>query len=148
MPTPYKKIWIDYIINPLRDILKRELGSSVNIYTGRKYKEYGNQAIRITPRVSRLEKEGTHSVLDEYVLNLTYYHRGDMENETLYNKFLNTVDHIKATLVDEKNQTPPGFFRMQTKEVILDDPAFEDENIKNSLVARFELTCLFHDIRG
>jgi len=95
----FTNIWEEKILDTIRSFLNTEFAGSVPIYTG-KFKDMGNQSIRLNPVGSDLIEQAVTSEVREYIVDISYTFKEKSIKKNTWEHILRQVSHIEALFND------------------------------------------------
>ena len=130
----FVNIWEDKILGTIRSFLNEEFAGSIPIYTG-KFKDMGNQSIRLNPIGSDLLSHMASAELREYVLDVSYTFKEQAMKKDTWEHIMRQVSHIEALFHDNTNNT---YFDGVLLNSRINEKTTEEEAIDGLNVVRWE----------
>jgi len=130
----FVNIWETKILDTIRGFLNDEFAGSVPIYTG-KFKDMGNQSIRLNPVGSDLIDTMATGEIREYILDVSYTFKEKSIKRDTWEHILRQVSHIEALFHDNMNNT---FFNGRLLNCRINEKQDEEAEIDSLNVIRWE----------
>ena len=130
----FTNIWEEKILDTIRSFLNTEFAGSVPIYTG-KFKDMGNQSIRLNPVGSDLIDTMATGEIREYILDVSYTFKEKSIKRDTWEHILRQVSHIEALFHDNMNNT---FFNGRLLNCRINEKQDEEAEIDSLNVIRWE----------
>jgi len=100
----FVNIWDDKILDTIRTFLNDEFAGSIPIYTG-KFKDMGNQSIRLNPVGSDLIERMATGEMREYILDVSYTFKEKTIKKDTWEHILRQVSHIEGLFFQNQSNT-------------------------------------------
>jgi len=100
----FVNIWDDKILDTIRTFLNDEFAGSIPIYTG-KFKDMGNQSIRLNPVGSDLIERMSTGEMREYILDVSYTFKEKTIKKDTWEHILRQVSHIEGLFFQNQSNT-------------------------------------------
>jgi len=100
----FVNIWDDKILDTIRTFLNDEFAGSIPIYTG-KFKDMGNQSIRLNPVGSDLIERMSTGEMREYILDVSYTFKEKTIKKDTWEHILRQVSHIEGLFFQHQSNT-------------------------------------------
>lgn len=130
----FVNIWEDKILDTIRSFLNEEFAGSIPIYTG-KFKDMGNQSIRLNPVGSDLIDYTSTGETREYVLDISYTFKEKSIKKDTWEHILRQVSHIEALFHNNMNNE---FFNGRFQSCRINEKTEEETEIDGLNVIRWE----------
>ncbi len=130
----FVNIWEDKILGTIRSFLNEEFAGSIPIYTG-KFKDMGNQSIRLNPIGSDLVEQAVTSEVREYIVDISYTFKEKSIKRDTWEHILRQVSHIEALFNDN---IVNNFYNGRLTSCRINEKTTEEETIDGLNVVRWE----------
>lgn len=134
MAITFVNIWETKILDTIRSFLNTEFSGTIPIYTG-KFKDMGNQSLRLNPVGSDLTDTLLTGETREYILDVSYTFKEKSVKKDTWEHILRQVSHIEALFFSNINNT---FFNGRLQSCRINEKTAEEEAIDGLNVIRWE----------
>ena len=100
----FVNIWDDKILDTIRTFLNNEFAGSIPVYTG-KFKDMGNQSIRLNPVGSDLIERMATGEMREYIIDVSYTFKEKAIKKDTWEHILRQVSHIEGLFFQNQSDT-------------------------------------------
>ena len=100
----FVNIWDDKILDTIRTFLNNEFAGSIPVYTG-KFKDMGNQSIRLNPVGSDLIERMATGEMREYIIDVSYTFKEKAIKKDTWEHILRQVSHIEGLFFQNQSNT-------------------------------------------
>ena len=100
----FVNIWDDKILDTIRTFLNNEFAGSIPVYTG-KFKDMGNQSIRLNPVGSDLIERMATGEMREYIIDVSYTFKEKAIKKDTWEHILRQVSHIEGLFYQNQSDT-------------------------------------------
>lgn len=132
--STWLNIWNDKILDPIRAFLKQEFGGDMPVYTG-KFKDMGNQSIRLEPVGSELIERLSNAELREYIIDVSYTFKEQNVKKDTWDHIMRQISHIEALFHENMNNT---YFDGRLLDTLINEKTEEEDNIEGLNVIHWE----------
>ena len=100
----FVNIWDNKILDTIRTFLNNEFAGSIPVYTG-KFKDMGNQSIRLNPVGSDLIERMATGEMREYIIDVSYTFKEKAIKKDTWEHILRQVSHIEGLFFQNQSNT-------------------------------------------